>query len=145
MHAAAFQHARQREDIARIVVDQQHRAADQILVGAVQPLEHALLFGRQFGDDAVQEQRGFIQQTFRRFDALDHDAARHGVQLRILLGRQFAAGEHHHRNVRQRRCRRACFSSTSKPDISGSRRSSTTQSHGCSRSIVERLARRCRR
>ena len=31
----------EREDVARIVVDQQHRLADQILVGTVQPLEHA--------------------------------------------------------------------------------------------------------
>ncbi len=74
----------------------------------VEPLQHVLLFGRQVGDDAVQEQRRLVEQPLRRFDALDHDAARHGVQLRVLLGRQFAAGEDHDRNVGERRCRRAC-------------------------------------
>ena len=58
----------------------------QVLVGAVEPLQHALLLGRQVGDHAVQEQRGLVEQPLRRFDALDHDAARHGVQLRVLLG-----------------------------------------------------------
>ena len=77
LHAAPLQHAAQREDVARVVVDEQHRLADQILVGAVQPLEHALLFGGQVGDDAVQEQRGLVEQPLRRFDALDDDAARH--------------------------------------------------------------------
>ena len=98
-HAAPLEHARQREDVARVVVDQQHGAADQVLVGLVQPLEHALLLGRQVGDDAVQEQRGLVEQPLGRLDALDHDAARHGVQLGVLLGRQLAAGEHHHRHV----------------------------------------------
>ena len=52
----------------------------------VQPLQHALLLRRQVGDDAVQEQRGLVEQPLGRFDALHHDAARHGVQLRVLLG-----------------------------------------------------------
>ena len=51
----------------------------------------------------MEEQRGFVEQPFRRFDALDDDAARHGVQLGILAGRQFAPGEHHDRHVGQRR------------------------------------------
>ncbi len=103
LHAAPFEHAAQREDVARVVVDQQHRPADQVLVGAVQPLDHALLVVRQVGDDAVQEQRGFVEQPLRRFDPLDDDAARHRVQLRILLGRQFAAGEDDDRQVGERR------------------------------------------
>ena len=80
--------------------------ADQVLVGAVQPLQHALLLGRQVGDHAVQEQRRLVEQPLGRFDALDHDAARHGVQLRILFGRQLAAGEHDDRQVGERRRRR---------------------------------------
>ena len=36
------------------------------------------------------------------FHALDHDAARHGVQPRVLLLGQFPAGEDHHRNIGQR-------------------------------------------
>jgi hypothetical protein len=48
-------------------------------------LEHALLLGRQVGDDAMQEQRGFVEQTLGRFDPLHHDAACHGVQLGVFL------------------------------------------------------------
>ncbi len=106
VHAAPLQHARKREDVARVVVDQQRGAPDQVLVGAGQPLQHALLLGRQIGHHAVQEQRGFVEQPLGRFHALDHDAARHGVQLGVLLRRQLAAGEHHHRNVRQAKRRR---------------------------------------
>ena len=129
-----------REDVARVVVDQQHGAADQILVRAVEPLEHALLLGRQVGDDAMQEQRGLVEQPLRRLDALHHDAARHGVQLRVLLGRQLAAGEHHDRHVGRATSSRLISSSTSKPVMSGRRRSSTTQSYCCSRRLVSALA-----
>ncbi len=75
----------------------------QILIGAVQTLQHALLGRRQIGDHAVQEQRRLVQQPLRRFDALDHDAARHGVQSGVLVRGQLAAGEHHHRHVAQLR------------------------------------------
>ena len=71
----------------------------KILVRPVQPFEHALLVLRQIGDDAVQEQGRLVEQTLRRLDAFHHDAARHGVKLRILLRRKLAAGEDHHGNV----------------------------------------------
>ena len=80
----------------------------------------------------MQEQRGLVEQPLGRLDALDDDAARERVQLRVLLRRQLASGEDHHRHIRQRRRSSLMRSSTSKPDMSGSRRSSTTQSHGCS-------------
>ncbi len=69
----------------------------------MQALNHALLFGRQIGDHAVQEQCGLVEQAFGRFHALDHDRARHGVQPRVFLRRKLAAGEHHDRQVHQRR------------------------------------------
>ena len=65
----------------------------------MQPLQHALLLGRQFGDDAVQEERRLVEQPLGQFDALDHDAARDGVELRVLLGRELAAGEDDDRQV----------------------------------------------
>ena len=51
----------------------------------------------------MQEQRGLVEQALRRFDALDDDAARHRVQLRVLLRRQLLAGEDDDRQIRQRR------------------------------------------
>ena len=102
LHAAPFQHAGQREDVAGVVVDQQRGLADQILIGTVELLQHPLLFDRQFRDHTVQKQRRFVEQAFRQLHALHHDAARHGVEFRVFLGRKFPPGEHDHRNIRQR-------------------------------------------
>ena len=99
VHAPALENAAQGKDIARIVIDEQDGASYQILIGAMQPLQHALLFKRQIGYQPVQEKCGFIEEPFGRLDPLYNDASRDGVQLRILLGRQLAAGEHHNGNV----------------------------------------------
>jgi len=72
---------------ARVVIDKQHGAVDQIVIGTIEPFEHLLFLGRKIRDDAMQEQRGFIEQPLRRFDALHHDAARDGVKLSVFLGR----------------------------------------------------------
>ena len=103
MHAAPFQDAAQREDVARVVIDQKHGLADEVIIRAVQALDHALLVVRQVGDDAVQEQRGLVQQPLRRFDTLDDDAASNRMQLGVLFRRQLAAGEHDDRDVGERR------------------------------------------
>ena len=50
----------------------------------------------------MQEQRGFVEQALGRFDALHDNAARHRMQLRILVGREFAPGEDDNRRGRQR-------------------------------------------
>src|SRR5205085_2336814 len=50
----------------------------------------------------MQEERRLVQQPLRRLDALDDDAARHRVQLRVLLGRQLATGKDNHRDVGER-------------------------------------------
>ena len=133
VHPPALQHAAQRENVARIVVHQQHRLPDQIFVGAVEPFQHALLFRRQVGHHAMQEQRRFVEQPLRRFDAFHHDAACHGVDPGVLLGRQLPPGEDDDRESDSAGSTFIC-SSTSKPDMSGSRRSSTTQSAVWSRS-----------
>ena len=64
-HAAALENAAEGEDVAHVVVHDQHLFADQRIVGAVQAIEHFLFFARQVGDDAMQEQRRFIEQAFR--------------------------------------------------------------------------------
>ncbi len=42
MHAAPFEHAAQGENVARVVVDEQNRLTDEVLIRAVQPFEHTL-------------------------------------------------------------------------------------------------------
>ena len=84
-HAAAFQHAAQRKDVANIIVDDENLLADEVFVRAVQPFEHpSFLFGK-IGHDAMQEQRGLVQQPVRRFDTLDDDASRKRLEPRVLL------------------------------------------------------------
>ena len=81
LHAAPFQHAATaRRCCATSSSTSSTVRPTRSSSERVEPLQHALLFGRQIGDDAVQEQRGLIQQPLRRFHALDDDAARHGVQ-----------------------------------------------------------------
>ena len=80
---------------------------------------------------------GLVEQPLRRLDALDHHAAGQRAELGVLLRRQLAAGEDHDRHV-ARSSSWLIVSSTSKPDMSGSRRSSTTQSNGCSAMRRER-------
>src|SRR2546429_2093312 len=50
----------------------------------------------------MQEERRLVHQPLRRLDALDDDAARHRVQLRVLLGRQLATRKDNHRDVGER-------------------------------------------
>src|SRR5262249_39800767 len=99
LHAAPLEHAAQREDVAGIVVDQQNGAVDEILVGAVEPLEHALLFRRKVCYDAVEEERRLIEQTLGRFDAFHHDAARHRMEPGVLFGAELPPGEYYDRHV----------------------------------------------
>ena len=67
----------------------------------MQPLQQALLLGGQVGHHAMEKERGFVEQAFRRLNAFDHDAARHGMKLGVLLRRQLPAGEHHDWNIRE--------------------------------------------
>ena len=79
VHAAAFQHARQREDVARVVVDEENRAADQIFVRLLSRSSMRCFSARKVGDDAMQKQGRLIEQPLRRFNPLDYDATRHRV------------------------------------------------------------------
>ena len=90
--------------------------------------------GGKIGDHAMQEQRRFVQQPFRRFHALDHDAARQRVQAGIFFGRQFLAGEDDDRQIAQTpECRAGVPAPRSRTCPAGAR-SSTTQSKDCSSS-----------
>src|SRR5437867_10779849 len=50
------------EDIARVVVHHEDLAAAEDFAGAVETLEHGLFFRRQVGDDAVEEERGLVEE-----------------------------------------------------------------------------------
>ena len=53
---------RQREDVAHVVVDDQHLLALEDRVGAVQLLQQLALLRRQARLDAVEEQRRLVEQ-----------------------------------------------------------------------------------
>ena len=76
LHAVVLEQRRQREDVARVVVDDQHLAVAQHLVRAVQPLEQLPLRLRQVRHDAVQEERGLVEQPLGRLHVLEDDALR---------------------------------------------------------------------
>ena len=94
-----FEHGRQREDVSRIVVHHQHLALAQHIVRAVQTFEQMLLRLRQLRDDAMKEQRGFVEQSLRRLNVLEHDALGHLLQSSLFFSREFLAGEDDDRNI----------------------------------------------
>jgi hypothetical protein len=61
LHAVAFEHAGESEDVAHVVVDDEDLLALQGLVGLVEPFEHPLLLRGEIGDDAVEEERGLVE------------------------------------------------------------------------------------
>ena len=69
----------------------------------MQPFEHSLLLRRQIGDDAVQEERGLVQQSLRRLDVFQDDALGHRLESRLLIGGEILAGEDDHGDIRQSR------------------------------------------
>ena len=85
VHLVTLQHARQREDVADVVVDDQRLAAGQRRIELVQLLEHPPLLGRQVAFDAMQEQRGFVEQAVGRLDVLDDDGLGEPAQLGFLF------------------------------------------------------------
>ena len=143
-HVVVLEHGRQREDVARVVVDDQHLAAAQHVVRAVQPLEHLPLRLRQVGDDAVQEQRGLVEQPLGRLHVLEHDALgdrpaaalppRRVSSLPVNTTTGTSRSAARPASVRAARSR-SC------PAGAGRR---TQQSNRAGRSSVQRLARRCR-
>ena len=111
----------------------------QHFVRAVQPLEHLPLGFRQVGDDAMEEQRRLVEQPLRRLHVLQHDALRHRSQPRLLVGGQLLAGEHHDRQCRASDGVACIRSSSSKPLMSGSRRSRRSSRTASVAEHVERL------
>ena len=68
-------------------------------VGAVQLLEHPALLLRQLRLDAVQEQRGLVEQPLGRTHILDDDRLGVPAELRLLRRRELLAGVDDDRQV----------------------------------------------
>ena len=75
----AFEQCRQGKDVAGVVVDDEHLASAEHVVGVVHAFEHLLLFRRQIGDNAVQEQGRLVEQTLGGLNILKHDTLGHGL------------------------------------------------------------------
>ena len=71
LHLAPLQEGGQREDVADVVVDDQHRAAGERRIGPVELLEHPPLALGQPGRDPVEEERGLVEQPLGRARVLD--------------------------------------------------------------------------
>ena len=85
LHAVALEHAREREDVADVVVDDQDLPSLEDRVRGVELLEHAPPLGRQVRLDAVEEERRLVEQPLGRADVLDDDRLRVLAEPRLLL------------------------------------------------------------
>ena len=92
LHLAPLEERGQREDVADVVVHDQHRAAGQRRVGAVELLQHPPLRLRQVGGDPVEEQRGLVQQPLGRARVLDHHRLGQPPKLGLLPLGELLAG-----------------------------------------------------
>ncbi len=68
----------------------------------MQPFEHGLLLGWEVSHHAVEKERRLVQQTFRRLNALNDDAARQDAEAGVFFRRQFLPGKNYHGQVGQR-------------------------------------------
>ena len=91
LHPVRLERAREREDVADVVVDDEDLLADEDRVRVVQLLEHLPLRVRQLRLDPVQEERRLVEQPLGRAGVLDDDRLRVALQLRLLAPRQLLA------------------------------------------------------
>jgi hypothetical protein len=59
----------------------------QDLVRPMEPLEEVALGLGKVGHDSMQEERGLVEQAFRRLDVLEHHALGHDREPRFLVRR----------------------------------------------------------
>ena len=100
LHAVRLEHGGEREDVAHVVVDDQHLLALEHRLGAVELLEHAPLRLRQPRLDAVEEERRLVEQPLRRARVLDDDRLGVLLQPRLLAARELLARVDDHRQPR---------------------------------------------
>jgi hypothetical protein len=66
VHALALQHARDREDVPDVVVDDEHLLAGEHLVGRVEPLDPLALLRRQLRDGTVEVEARLVDEPVDR-------------------------------------------------------------------------------
>ena len=91
VHLVALEQRGQREDVAQIVVDDEHVALRELRIVLREAAQHALLALGEVGLHAVQEQRGLVEQPLHRRDVLDDHGLREAVQALLVLLGQLAA------------------------------------------------------
>src|SRR6266540_1640534 len=103
LHAVALEHARQREDVPYVIVDDEDLLVLEDLLGGVELLEQPALLLRQLPLDAVQEERRLVEQALGRARVLHHDRVGELAQLGRLALRQLLARVDDHRRRREPR------------------------------------------
>ena len=73
----------------------------QDLIGTMEPLEQLLLLHRQVGDDAMEKQRGLVQEPLGRLDVFEDDALGHGLEPHLIVVGELLAGEDDDRQILQ--------------------------------------------
>ena len=91
LHLVLFQDRRDREQVPRIVVDQQHLLPGQRRVGFGQTPQHLPLRIGQVRLDAMEEQRRLVQQALGRTHVLHDDRLGEHAQLYLLVAGQLLA------------------------------------------------------
>ena len=136
VHPVRLQRARQREDVAHVVVDDQHLAARQHGVGLVQLLEHPPALGAAAppaaGAGAAPSRRAAARASAASLTMIDSGVA---LQARLLAPGQRLAGVDDHRHVAVALVGLDALEQLRSRSPSGSLRSSTMQSK---RVVVER-------
>ena len=87
-HAMALQQARHGEDVADVVVHEEHGAVGQHVGAGAQPLQHEALIVAQPGRIAVQEERGLVEQALGGADALQQQGLRQPAELLVVETRR---------------------------------------------------------
>src|SRR5580693_5593322 len=91
LHVMTLEQAVERENVADVVVDHKNLTPRQRFVTAVEVLDHRLFRFRQFGDDAMEEERRHVKQPLGGAHALEDDALGALAQAYLLSVRQVPA------------------------------------------------------
>src|SRR5512135_304061 len=94
-----LQFTRQGEDVANVVIHDQHLLAGDLRFRLLPLVEQLPCRRREFGLDPVEEQGRLVDQALQRSDVLDDGRLGHLLQTIPLVGRQVAPGVDHDAEV----------------------------------------------